>query len=51
MYYGNTKLVPIPESSDKRKIVITSSGYIYLQLGYTWDPVKRQPHYDRKTRL
>ena len=49
MYYGNTKLVPIPESSDKGKVIKARTGYIYIQTGYTWDPVKRQPHYERKT--
>lgn len=49
MYYENTNLVPIPESSEKGKVITASSGYVYLQTGYTWDPVKRQPHYHRKT--
>jgi hypothetical protein len=42
-------LVTIPESSEKGKIVKAKTGYVYLQLGYTWDPVKRQPRYKRIT--
>ena len=49
MYYMNTKLVPIPKDSDKGKIIVASTGYIYLQVGYQWDPEKRQPKYKRKT--
>ena len=49
MYYGNTTLIPIPETSDKGKVVVAGSGYVYLQLGYQWDPDKRQPRYERKT--
>ena len=49
MYYGNTKLVPIPDDSDKGKVVVASTGYVYLQVGYQWDPKKRQPKYERKT--
>ena len=48
MYYGNTQLVPIPKTSEKGKIVVTGTGYVYIQTSYTWDPVKRQPHYERK---
>ena len=48
MYYGNTVLVPIPKESGVGKIVVASSGYVYLQIGYEWDPVKKQPHYKRK---
>lgn len=49
MYYNNTKLVAIPKTSEIGKIITAGTGYVYIQLGYTWDPVKRQPHYERKT--
>ena len=49
MYFESTKLVPIPMSSEKGKIIIARTGYVYIQTGYRWDPVKRQPHYDRRT--
>ena len=49
MYFGNTVLVPIPKESDVGKVVVASTGYVYLQTGYEWDPVKKQPHYKRKT--
>ena len=49
MYYGNTKLVPIPESSEKGKVIVAKTGYVYLQVGYTWDSQKRQPIYKRRT--
>ena len=49
MYYGNTKLIPIPKTSTKGKVVVASTGYVYLQIGYHWDSEKRQPKYERKT--
>lgn len=49
MYYGNTILIPVPESSDKGTIVLAKTGYVYLQTDYKWDPVKRQPRYTRTT--
>lgn len=48
MYYGVTPLIPIPEDSDKGKVIVSKKGYVYLQVGYTWDSKKRQPHYERK---
>ena len=49
MYYGVTPLIPIPKETDKGKIIVSKKGYVYLQVDYTWDPQKRQPHYKRKT--
>jgi hypothetical protein len=34
MYYGNTQLVPIPKTSEKGKIVVTGTGYVYTDVLY-----------------
>lgn len=49
MYYGNTELVPIPKSSEKGQVIVAKTGYVYLQVEYTWDSQKRQPRQKRKT--
>ena len=47
MYFETTRKVPIPGDSDIGKIIVAGTGYISLQTGYSWDPVKRQPKYKR----
>lgn len=50
MYYENTKPIPVPESSEKGKVIVAkTTGYVYLQTGYEWDVAKKQPIYKRTT--
>lgn len=47
MYAGISNIVTIPSSAGDKKIIVASTGYVYLQLTYSWNKDKRQPNTKR----